>query len=189
MGHAVEDKRAVSEAPGPEVVMAAGDLGVAAPYDGWPAETLSLPGEITLSVRTTPSAPDAAPAVMVHGLGGSALNWTTSSALLADRLAARAPDLPGFGDSPPPHDGDYSLNTHMRAVEALIEADGRGPVHLMGNSMGGAVAVPAGRPAPRPRADAHARVAGAALLDAHQVAQPDRHPGPACCGASPFGGG
>ncbi len=141
MGHAVEDKQAVSDVPGPEVVMAAGDLGVAAPYDGWPAETLSLPGEITLSVRTTPSAPDAAPAVMVHGLGGSALNWTTSSALLADRLAARAPDLPGFGDSPPPHDGDYSLNTHMRAVEAVIEADDRGPVHLMGNSMGGAVAV------------------------------------------------
>ena len=52
MGHAVEDMRAVSEVPGPEVVMAAGDLGVAAPYDGWPAETVSLSGEITLSVGT-----------------------------------------------------------------------------------------------------------------------------------------
>ena len=148
MGHAVEDKRAVSEPPGPEVVMAAGDLGVAAPYDGWPAETLSLPGEITLSVRTTPSAPDAAPAVMVHGLGGSALNWTTSSALLADRLAARAPDLPGFGDSPPPHDGNYSLKTHVRAVEALIEADDRGPVHLHGQLDGRGGGGAARRPAP-----------------------------------------
>src|SRR4051812_50009641 len=122
MGHAVGQTRAQDAAPGPEVIMAAGDLGVAAPYDGWPAETLSLPGEITLSVRTTPSAPDAAPAVMVHGLGGSALNWTTSSALLADRLPARAPDLPGVGDSPPPHDRNYNLNTHLPAVQGPIDA-------------------------------------------------------------------
>src|SRR3954469_14746444 len=141
MGHAVGQTRAQDAAPGPEVIMAAGDLGVAAPYDGWPSETLSLPGEITLSVRTTPSAPDAAPAVLVHGLGGAALNWTTSSAFLAVGIAAGAPALAGVGSTPPPHDGNYSLNTHMRAVEALIEADGRGPVHLLGNSMGGAVAV------------------------------------------------
>ncbi|HTY71540.1 MAG TPA: alpha/beta hydrolase [Actinomycetes bacterium] len=124
-----------------EVIVDAGDLGIAAPFEGWPAETLALPGEITLSVRTTPAAPGAQPAVLVHGLGGSALNWTTSSALLADRLACRAPDLPGFGESPPPHDGDYGVDAHARAVEELIEADGHGPVHLFGNSLGGAVAV------------------------------------------------
>jgi pimeloyl-ACP methyl ester carboxylesterase len=129
------------DVPGGEVIMTAGDLGIAAPLDGWPAEEVMLPGEITLSVRTTPSAPRAEPAVLVHGLGGSALNWTTSSALLADRLASRAPDLPGFGDSPPPHDGDYGVDAHARAIERLIDADGRGPVHLFGNSLGGAITV------------------------------------------------
>ena len=77
---------------------------------------------------------------MVHGLGGSSHNWTALMGLLDERLASRAPDLPGFGFSPPPHDGDYSIAGHARAVVALIEADGRGPVHLFGNSMGGAVA-------------------------------------------------
>jgi pimeloyl-ACP methyl ester carboxylesterase len=126
---------------GAEVIMATDGLGISAPIHGWPAEEVILPGEITLSVRTTPSAPGAEPAVLVHGLGGSAMNWTTSSALLADRLASRAPDLPGFGDSPPPHDGNYGVDAHARAVEALIDADGRGPVHLFGNSLGGAIAV------------------------------------------------
>ena len=77
---------------------------------------------------------------MVHGLGGSALNWTDLMAQLTDRLDSRAPDLPGFGFSPPPDDGDYSLDGHARAVIALLEHDDRGPVHLFGNSLGGVVA-------------------------------------------------
>jgi pimeloyl-ACP methyl ester carboxylesterase len=139
--NATEDYVGFSEPALSDVLNTAGDLGIAAPLGGWPAETVSLPGEISLSVRTTPSAADAEPAILVHGLGGSALNWTLSSALLADRLASRVPDLPGFGDSPPPHDGNYGVDAHARAVEALIEADGRGPVHLFGNSLGGAIAV------------------------------------------------
>ena len=95
---------------------------------------------LELSVRSTPQTEGTEPAVMVHGLGGSALNWTSLMALLADRLAARAPDLPGFGLSPPPADHDYSVGAHARAVARLIDSDGRGPVHLFGNSLGGAVA-------------------------------------------------
>jgi pimeloyl-ACP methyl ester carboxylesterase len=111
----------------------------------WPAEPVHLAG-CTLSVRSSGGSGE--PAVMVHGLGGSSLNWTDLMAELADRLATRAPDLPGFGFSPPPDDGDYSLDGHARNVIALIEADGRGPVHLFGNSLGGAVStyVAASRP-------------------------------------------
>jgi pimeloyl-ACP methyl ester carboxylesterase len=137
----IEEQVGLSEPALSDVLNAAGDLGLAAPLDGWPAETVALPDEVSLSVRSTPSSPDAEAAVLVHGLGGSALNWTLCSALLADRLACRAPDLPGFGDSPPPHHGSYGVDAHARAVEALIEADGRGPVHLFGNSLGGAIAV------------------------------------------------
>jgi pimeloyl-ACP methyl ester carboxylesterase len=113
------------------------------PAPPWPATTVELPGTAhqVVSVRSTPPTPGAEPAVLVHGLGGSNQNWTDLMALLADRLAARAPDLPGFGDSPPPPDHDYGLPTHVRAVVRLIESDGRGPVHLLGNSLGGAVAV------------------------------------------------
>lgn len=89
--------------------------------------------------RAKPSAADAPPAVYVHGLGGSSLNWTDLQGLLQDHVDGYALDLPGFGDSPPPPDADYSISGHARAVVAFIQALGRGPVHLFGNSMGGAI--------------------------------------------------
>lgn len=68
--------------------------------------------------------------------------------LLHDVVDSEAVDLPGFGNSPPPDDGDYSVTAHARAVIRYIESSGRGPVHLFGNSLGGAVAtrVAAARP-------------------------------------------
>jgi pimeloyl-ACP methyl ester carboxylesterase len=94
-----------------------------------------------LYVRTTPATTkNAEPAVLVHGLGGAATNWTDVMDLLRDRLRPYAPDLPGFGWSPPPADDDYSLRAHVRAVTDLVAAVGAGrPVHLLGNSLGGTV--------------------------------------------------
>ena len=77
---------------------------------------------------------------MVHGLGGSATNWTDLMGLLQDRLDSVAPDLPGFGWSPPPPRGDYSLRTHARRVTELLETYAE-PVHLLGNSLGGTVSM------------------------------------------------
>ncbi len=94
-----------------------------------------------LHVRAAPATRDGAePAVLVHGLGGAATNWTDVMDLLRDRVAPLAPDLPGFGWSPPPDGDDYSLRAHVRAVTELIEA-GPGPVHLLGNSLGGTVSM------------------------------------------------
>ncbi len=102
---------------------------------------MRLPG-LSLVVRSRPATgPDPEPALFVHGLGGSSQNWSALMPLLADRLAGEALDLPGFGHSPPPDDGNYSVAGHARAVVRLLESEGRGPVHLFGNSLGGAVAV------------------------------------------------
>ncbi len=81
------------------------------------------------------------PTVFVHGLGGSALNWTDLGQLMAGRLDSWAIDLPGFGWSPPPRDGNYSLPGHASAVRDLITERIGSPVHLFGNSMGGAISV------------------------------------------------
>ncbi|MFF2041227.1 alpha/beta fold hydrolase [Kitasatospora sp. NPDC058170] len=81
------------------------------------------------------------PALFVHGLGGSAGNWTALMDRLRDVVDGEAVDLPGFGRSAPPADGNLSLNGHVRAVIGYLEATGRGPVHLFGNSLGGAVCV------------------------------------------------
>ncbi|MFD7699059.1 alpha/beta fold hydrolase [Streptomyces caelestis] len=102
--------------------------------------SVELPG-ITLSVRSRPPARKGLPsALYIHGLGGSSLNWSALMPLLDDVVDSEAVDLPGFGDSPPPDDGDYSVTAHARAVIRYLDATGRGPVHLFGNSLGGAVA-------------------------------------------------
>ncbi|MGR8008424.1 alpha/beta fold hydrolase [Streptomyces hypolithicus] len=110
--------------------------------------SVALPG-LTLNVRARPPARTGlAPALYVHGLGGSSQNWSALMQLLDTHVDGEAVDLPGFGDSPPPDDGNYSITGHARACIRLLDAGGRGPVHLFGNSLGGAVAtrVAAARP-------------------------------------------
>ncbi|MFD5769735.1 alpha/beta fold hydrolase [Streptomyces sp. NPDC127049] len=107
--------------------------------DGEELRSVALPG-LTLTVRSRPgSRPGLPPALYVHGLGGSSQNWSALMPHLADLVDGEAVDLPGFGDSPPPDDGNYSVTGHARAVIRLLDASGRGPVHLFGNSLGGAV--------------------------------------------------
>ncbi|UQA93239.1 alpha/beta fold hydrolase [Streptomyces halobius] len=121
-----------------------------------PAETVrtvTLP-RLTLTVRApagTPSGQDGdgeygdagsrrprERALYVHGLGGSSRNWSALMPLLADRVDGEALDLPGFGASPPPEDGNHSVSAQARAVIRYLDASGHGPVHLIGNSLGGA---------------------------------------------------
>ncbi|MBQ0828334.1 alpha/beta fold hydrolase [Streptomyces tagetis] len=99
-----------------------------------------LPG-ITLTLRSRPPAREGLPpALYVHGLGGSSQNWSALMLLLDGLVDGEAVDLPGFGESPPPDDGDYSVTGHARAVIRHLDASRRGPVHLFGNSLGGAIA-------------------------------------------------
>ncbi|GAA0498456.1 alpha/beta hydrolase [Streptomyces sp. NPDC046215] len=102
--------------------------------------TVTLPGA-TLTVRSRPPGRKGLPpALYVHGLGGSSQNWSALMERLAGHVDGEALDLPGFGDSPPPEDGDHSLTGAARVVIRHLDASGRGPVHLLGNSLGGAVA-------------------------------------------------
>ncbi|MFY9331315.1 MAG: alpha/beta fold hydrolase [Candidatus Nanopelagicales bacterium] len=93
-------------------------------------------------------------AVLIHGLGGSSLNWIELMGEMDGDLAMIALDLPGFGFSPPPRDGDYHPRGHANAVIALLDhLNGQGieghltlpsadqRFHVFGNSLGGNVAV------------------------------------------------
>jgi pimeloyl-ACP methyl ester carboxylesterase len=78
----------------------------------------------------------------VHGLEGSATNWTDVAAELAGDFRVDALDLPGFGYSPPPASpAGYSVTGQAQAVITAIDHHVAGPVHLLGNSLGGAVAI------------------------------------------------
>ena len=114
------------------------------PIPHWPGELVSL-GDHEVYVRSVPpdGSPDGAaePALCVHGLEGSSRNWTDLMDLLRPRLACDALDLPGFGDSPPRPDGRYSIAALAQTIAALIAKRHHGSVHLIANSLGGAVAV------------------------------------------------
>jgi pimeloyl-ACP methyl ester carboxylesterase len=84
------------------------------------------------------------PVVMIHGVGGWAENWREVMTPIArsGRLAI-AFDLPGFGQSDPPGDVDHFGPRdafYPRFVGALLDELGIRSAHLVGNSMGGAVA-------------------------------------------------
>lgn len=112
------------------------------PIPPWPGELVKL-NEGEIFVRTAPPSPGGAaePAVFVHGFASTAVDWTDLMAELRDVVAGDAVDLPGYGFSPPPPRGDYSLTAHARAVADLIDTCGRGPVHLFGNSLGGMISI------------------------------------------------
>jgi pimeloyl-ACP methyl ester carboxylesterase len=129
--------RQAPDAPLSDAPLAPRDASIAI----WPGREVVVAGR-RLHVRTTPSdAVDVEPALFVHGLGGSAHNWTDFAGVLRNRLAIECLDLPGHGRSAPAPNNDYSLDAHARAVIDYLQFSDRGPVHLVGNSMGGAVSV------------------------------------------------
>jgi pimeloyl-ACP methyl ester carboxylesterase len=105
----------------------------------WPGRAVRVDGAFTYVRDTPPVGPDAEPALYVHGLGGSSQNWTDVASLLSHRLDAQAIDLPGFGRSEPAR--RYTVGAFSSRVIRWIEAADRGPVHLIGNSLGGAISV------------------------------------------------
>lgn len=80
---------------------------------------------------------DGPPVVLVHGLGGSAGNWSLTAPQLAMKRTVVALDLAGHGRSGPlPR---HDLDAHVQTVIGLIEVYGFSSITLVGNSMGGLV--------------------------------------------------
>lgn len=121
------------------------------PVRHWPGRMVDLGGGVQVYVAQPPwsDGGERDLVLCVHGMSGAATNWTDLMAELAPDFDCAAVDLPGSGLSAPPSKrSGYSIRSLAATVIRLIEALGRGPVHLVGNSMGGAVAVraAAGRP-------------------------------------------
>jgi pimeloyl-ACP methyl ester carboxylesterase len=106
----------------------------------WPGEKVRIDGADIMVRRTPGPAGGGEPALYVHGLGGASTNWTDFAGLLATRLDGEALDLPGFGQSGPSARG-YSMEAHARIVVSYLERRAAGPVHLVGNSLGGVASV------------------------------------------------
>jgi 2-hydroxymuconate-semialdehyde hydrolase len=84
---------------------------------------------------------DGAPIVLLHGIGRSLEDWSLQHPRLSGTHRVISLDLPGFGLSQrmPAVTTLGSLADGVWATLAALEVTG--PVHLMGNSLGGAVAM------------------------------------------------
>src|ERR1700680_504939 len=89
------------------------------------------------------------PVLMVHGLGGSALNWAAVGPELAEQYHAVAIDLAGFGQTPL-FRRSATLGANANLVHRFAEQVLGEPMILIGNSMGGHIGIleAGGHPAP-----------------------------------------
>lgn len=100
---------------------------------------------------------DGPPVLLLHGLGATKLSWLPLLSPLAERFRVVAPDLPGHGESSKPRTA-YTPAFYGGVVRRLLDALGEDRAVLVGNSMGGRIALEVAARAPR-------RVRGLVLLD------------------------
>ena len=81
------------------------------------------------------------PVLALHGLGGTKGSFLPTVAALAGQFRVIAVDLPGFGDSDKPLGAAYDARFFANAGIALLDALALDRVHLIGNSLGGRVAL------------------------------------------------
>ncbi len=77
--------------------------------------------------------------VLVHGLGGSHLNWLQVAPGLSGLGRVLALDLPGFGRSPAAGRGTRVMDLR-RSLSRFVDETATGRVVVVGNSMGGLIA-------------------------------------------------
>jgi pimeloyl-ACP methyl ester carboxylesterase len=82
------------------------------------------------------------PLVLLHGLSGTWRIWQPVLRPLSDHHAVFAPTLPGHRGGPElPAAVPVSVAAVVDGVEAMLDAAGIGTAHLVGNSLGGWVAL------------------------------------------------
>ena len=99
-------------------------------------ETLFLP-DIQLSYLEWNQGKE--PLLLLHGLADNALVWSSLGDFLAPDYHIIAPDLRGHGDSSKPEQ-DYSFQSAIADLEALMDAKGWSSAHVVAHSWSGKLA-------------------------------------------------
>jgi pimeloyl-ACP methyl ester carboxylesterase len=144
------------EAYSQRLLYARGDLDLAVAFEGLfrlpngrppllRIHDVRLPGR-RVSTLTMGDGPDV---LLIHGLGATKSSFfDTAAALTRSGYRVHALDLPGFGSSSKPLAGPYSARWFADSVVDVMDALGIESAHLVGNSMGGRVAIEVGLRAP-----------------------------------------
>jgi pimeloyl-ACP methyl ester carboxylesterase len=79
--------------------------------------------------------------LLIHGMGCSCLEWSENIDALAEQSTVIAVDMVGFGKSDKPKGYDYSPGNQALTLIKLLGHLRVEDVHLVGNSLGGRVAI------------------------------------------------
>lgn len=99
-------------------------------------QQVSLHGH-DFSYRTAGSGPVI---ILIHGMAGSSETWRLVAPALAKHFTVVAPDLLGHGTSAKPR-ADYSLGAFASSLRDLLVALGHDRATLVGQSLGGGIAM------------------------------------------------
>jgi pimeloyl-ACP methyl ester carboxylesterase len=102
-------------------------------------------GRHRISTLTMGHGPDV---LLLHGLGGTRASLFETAAALSRHYRVHAPDLPGFGSSGKPALGSYNASWFADAMLGLLDELDVHSTHVVGNSMGGRIAIELGLVAP-----------------------------------------
>jgi pimeloyl-ACP methyl ester carboxylesterase len=86
--------------------------------------------------------------ILIHGLGSDKTSFYETVSALTPEYTVHAIDLPGFGSSSKPLRAPYDAAWFARAVCRFMDAQGIERAHMVGNSLGGRVAIEVGLRAP-----------------------------------------
>lgn len=82
----------------------------------------------------------ATPVLFIHGFGGDSNSWLFNTAALSTERSVYVVDLPGHGRSSKDV-GDGSIETLASVLSDFLESTGVTKIHLVGHSLGGAIAL------------------------------------------------
>src|SRR4051812_16840361 len=140
------------EAFSERLLYARGDLDMAVGFEGRFARPGGLPPLLRLHdvrlpgrrVRTLTMGDGPSDVVLLHGLGATKSSFFETAAALSGAHRVHAIDFPGFGGSSKPPLAPYTARWFAETVVGVLDQLGLERAHLVGNSMGGRVAVEVG---------------------------------------------
>ncbi len=103
-------------------------------------KTINAGGVVTAYLETG----SGDPVLMLHGSGpgvSAIANWQSNIGAIGEKFRVLAPDIVGFGGTVRPDDVVYSLRTWTDHVWAFLDAMGISRTAIVGNSLGGRIAL------------------------------------------------
>lgn len=103
-------------------------------------ERVTIDGHEIVYLERTSENPDVEVIFLLHGFTADKSNWLRFVRHIPNKYRIIAPDWPAHGESTYLVGADYSLQTQANRLRLMMEKLGIDKAHLVGNSMGGAIA-------------------------------------------------